>query len=68
MAKRKPRAASNPWPARLKRLQERLGRDNQGMADRLEISVNTWNAWKYGQRLPAGPSRAAIRLLEEISQ
>lgn len=66
MAKRK-KHGTHTWPARLARMQARLGLNNQEMADRLGISVHTWNAWRYGSRTPAGPSQAAIRLLEELT-
>jgi DNA-binding transcriptional regulator YiaG len=51
----------NPWPGRLKALQEKLGLDNDQMAEKLGVPARTWLSWKYGERRP---SVAAARLVE----
>ena len=57
MAKRK-----SPWPARLRSIQSDLS--NQAMADKLGVSIRTYLSWKYGVRLPSGPSIQLIKRLE----
>ena len=54
----------NPWPARLKGLQERLGLSNLEMSRRLGITLRTWIGWKYGERKPQTGSITLIHLLE----
>ena len=69
MAKKKPKKAArpmraNPWPKRLKALQQRLDLSNDEMASRLGIKARTWMAWKYGERQPQSGSITLIRHLE----
>jgi DNA-binding transcriptional regulator YiaG len=70
MAKRKsaaggePAGAANPWPARLRAVQDRLRLTNAEVAARLGIPQRTWVSWKYGERRPNAVSASMIDMLE----
>ncbi len=56
---------ASPWPARLKKLQDRLGYTNAQMADLIGVNLRSWVAWKYGER---NPSKSAARLIGMAEQ
>lgn len=58
-----PEPPANPWPARLRALQERLHLDNHDMAARLDVSLRAYQSWKWGERRP---SPAQARLIEQF--
>jgi DNA-binding transcriptional regulator YiaG len=59
-----PRRQTNPWPARLRKLFDASGRTQPKFATEvLGVSVRTFHAWLYGERIPEGPAAQLILCL-----
>jgi DNA-binding transcriptional regulator YiaG len=56
---------TSTWPGRLKRLRAKLGKLTQAQAaERLGVSLRSWQYWELGERVPHPIIQEAIRRLE----
>jgi putative transcriptional regulator len=52
----------------VRRVRERLGLSQQVFARRIGVPVDTVRNWEQGKRLPRGPSRALLRILDRAPE
>lgn len=45
-------------------IRERLGLSQEAFADRFHLSVRTVQEWKQGRRVPEGPARVLLQVIE----
>jgi DNA-binding XRE family transcriptional regulator len=62
MAKKKrPSAAGNPWPKRLKKLRATLGLTQAEAAARADVALRTWISWENDHRQPGRITQHMLR-------
>jgi putative transcriptional regulator len=52
----------------VRHVREQLGLSQQAFARRIGVPVDTVRNWEQGKRLPRGPSRALLRILERAPE
>ena len=52
------------WPADIAETRRRLGRSQAEFAARFGISPGTLRNWEQGRRVPEGPARVLLRVIE----
>lgn len=62
--KKKPEPASNPWPARLKKLRDDLNITQREAAERVRVHLRSWAKWEYGDQIPSESHQLLIEMLE----
>ena len=48
----------------IQEIRERMGMSEESFANALHISIKTLNNWEQGIRLPTGPARTLLKILE----
>lgn len=65
MAKKKPEPEPRQtWAQLFAALQDRMGLDNEAMAEQFGVGERTYLSWKYGER---NPSKTAIKLYQLLA-
>ncbi len=61
-------AAMQDVAAYVRRIRKRMGMTQRDFAVRINVSVDTLRHWEKGKRLPEGPAKALLRILDKVPE
>ncbi len=61
-------AAMQDVAAYVRRIRIRIGMTQRDFAARINVSVETVRHWEQGKRLPEGPAKALLRILDKVPE
>lgn len=61
-------AAMQDVAAYVRRIRIRIGMTQRDFAARINVSVDTVRHWEQGKRLPEGPAKALLRILDKVPE
>ena len=61
-------AAMQDVAAYVRRIRKRMGMTQRDFAVRINVSVDTLRHWEKGKRLPEGPAKALLRILDRVPE